>query len=98
MLFRSTNVGGAFFRFLSVEARHALRRYLIASAGLSYANQDSQDGVIDETELRATLGLEYHLNREAMLFSRYAHTSFDAVGAASDYESDEVKVGLRLRR
>ena len=94
----TTNVGGAFFRFLSLEARHALRRYLIASAGLSYANQDSQDGVIDETELRATLGLEYHLNREAMLFSRYAHTSFDAVGAASDYESDEVKIGLRLRR
>ena len=94
----TTNVGGAFYRFLAVEARHSLRRQLIASAGVSYAAQDSQDGVIDEAELRATLGLEYHLNREAMLFSRYAHTNFDAVGTASDYQSDEVKVGMRIRR
>ena len=94
----TTNVGGAFYRFLSVEARHSLRRYVIATAGLSYATQDSQDGVIDENELRATLGLEYYVNREAMLFTRYAHTNFDAVGSASDYQSDEVKVGLRIRR
>ena len=94
----TTNVGGAFYRFLGVEARHSLRTYLIGTAGLSYATQDSQDGVIDESELRATLGLEYFLNREAMLYGRYAHTSFDAAGTNSDYESDEVKFGMRIRR
>jgi hypothetical protein len=94
----TTNVGGSFYRFVSIEARHALRKYLIATAGLSYSTQDSQDGVIDERELRASLGLEYFLSREAVLYTRYAHTSFDAVGADSDYEADEVRFGMRLRR
>ena len=94
----TANVGGAFFHSLAVEARHSLRSYLIGSAGLSYASQDSLDGVIKESELRATLGLEYYLNREAVLFGNYAHTAFDAVGTASDYDADEVKVGMRLRR
>ena len=94
----TANVGGAFFRSLAVEARHSLRSYLIGSAGLSYATQDSLDGIIKESELRATLGLEYYLNREALLFGNYAHTTFDALGTASDYDADEVKVGMRLRR
>ena len=94
----TANVGGAFFHSLAVEARHSLRSYLIGSAGLSFATQDSLDGVIKESELRATLGLEYYLNREAVLFGNYAHTAFDAAGTASDYDADEVKVGMRLRR
>lgn len=94
----TTNVGGSFSRSLGIEARHSFRKYLIASAGLSYATQDSQDGVIDESEIRATLGLEYFLNRETVLFSRYVHTSFDALGTDSDYEADEVRLGVRLRR
>lgn len=94
----TANVGGAFFHSWAVEARHSLRSYLIGSAGLSYATQDSLDGVIKESELRATLGLEYYLNREAVMFGNYAHTAFDAVGTASDYNGDEVKVGMRLRR
>ena len=92
------NVGGAFTRSTGVEVRHALRRYLIATAGLTYTTQDSQDGAIDETELRSTLGLEYFANRETSLFARYAHTSFNAVGTTTDYEGDEIHVGVRLRR
>ena len=92
------NVGGAFTRSTGVEVRHALRRYLIATAGLTYTTQNSQDGGIDETELRSTLGLEYFANRETSLFARYAHTSFNAVGPTTDYEGDEIHVGVRLRR
>lgn len=94
----TANVGGSFNRAGGIEVRHAFRRYLIASAGLTYSTQDSQDGVIDESELRAIAGLEYFVNRETVLFGRYAHTSFDAIGATSDYEADEVRVGVRLRR
>ena len=94
----TTNVGGSKFQSFGLEARHALRRNIIASAGMTYATQDSQDGLIDESEVRSTLGLEYFLNREVALLGRYAHTSFDAIGAASDYTSDEVHVGMRIRR
>ncbi len=94
----TANVGGSFNRAAGFEIRHALRRYLIASAGLTYSTQDSQDGIIDESELRAITGLEYFVNRETVLFGRYAHTSFNAIGATSDYEADEVKLGVRIRR
>ena len=94
----TANAGGSKFQSYGIEARHALRRNIIASAGVTYSTQDSQDGLIDESEVRSTLGLEYFLNREVTLLGRYAHTSFDAIGAASDYTSDEVHVGMRIRR
>lgn len=94
----TSNVGGAWSRSLGVEVRHELQRYLVASAGLTYTTQDSQDGVIDENELRSALGLEYYATPETILFGRYAHTKFNAIGSASDYDNDEVHVGLRWRR
>lgn len=94
----TANVGGAFARQAGVEVRHSLRRYLVASAGLTYTTQDSQDGIIDENELRSMVGLEYYVSADAVLFGRYAHARFDAVGSASDYDSDEVHIGVRLRR
>ena len=81
-----------------MEARHAFLTYLIGSAGVSYATQNSQDGIIDETEIRSTLGIEYYLNRETVLFSKYAHVNLDAVGTESDYASDEVHFGMKLRQ
>ena len=90
--------GGSFARSVGIEARHSLRRYLVASAGLTYSTQNSEDGGIDESEIRTTLGLEYFASRKAILFGRYAHSSFDAVGSGSDYESDEVHLGVRIRR
>lgn len=94
----TANIGGSFFRTLGVEVRHQLRRYLIASAGITYSTQNSEDGVIDESEVRTTLGLEYFLSSDVVLFSEYAHASFNAVGTTTDYESDEIHVGMRLRR
>jgi hypothetical protein len=94
----TANVGGAFSRSTRVEVRHKLRNYLVASAGLTYTTQDSQDGVIDEAELRSTLGLEYYASREAVVFGRYTHTNFNAVGTTSDYDADEIMMGLTLRR
>jgi hypothetical protein len=94
----TANVGGAFTRTVGAEVRHSLRTYLIASAGLTYTTQDSNDGAIDESELRSQLGLEYYANRDAVVFGRYTHTDFDAVGTTSDYSADEVIMGVRLRR
>lgn len=92
------NVGGSFYRYLGVEARHAFLTYLIGSAGISYATQNSHDGVIDEREIRATLGLEYFVNRETVLFTKYVHSDLDAIGTTSDYKADEVQVGMKLRQ
>jgi len=94
----TTDVGGAFSHYAGIEVRHELRSYLIASAGLIYSNQNSQDGVINDNEFRETLGLEYFADRNTVLYARYAHVNFDGVGVPNDYVGDEVHVGVRFRR
>jgi hypothetical protein len=94
----TTDVGGAFSYYASIELRHELQSYLVATAGLIYSNQNSQDGVIKDNELRETLGLEYYANRNWILYGRYAHVNFDGVGIPNDYVGDEFHVGVKWRR
>ncbi|MFX9008093.1 outer membrane beta-barrel protein, partial [Acinetobacter baumannii] len=53
---------------------------------------------LSEDELRATLGVEYFLNRETVLFSRYVHTAFSSTAPDAGYDADEIRIGVRLRR
>lgn len=90
--------GGVFTRSFGLEARHAFRRQLIGTAGITYTMQDYEGVDIDESEWRADLGLEYFLSRDAIIFGRYRHTIFESTSPGADYNSDEIHVGLRLRR
>lgn len=81
-----------------IEARHAFRRHLIGSATIAGTRRDYAGIDIDETEFAFGLGLDYYLRREAVLFSRYEHTIFRSDFAGSNYESDEIRIGLRIRR
>ncbi len=81
-----------------IEARHAFRRHLIGSAAIEGARRSYAGIDIDETEFVLNVGLEYYLRPEAVLFSKYEHTVFRSDFEGSDYESDEWRVGLRLRR
>ena len=83
---------------VGAEARHAIRRDLIATAGLSYTVSDYVGSSLAEDELRATLGIEYFLNRETTLFSKYTHIAFTSSAANADYDADELRVGVRIRR
>ncbi|MEW5965239.1 MAG: outer membrane beta-barrel protein [Pseudomonadota bacterium] len=96
----STTAGtlGAMTREFGLEARHALRRHLVASAGINLLRRDFAGIDIAEREVRTALGLEYFLAREAVLFGRYQHTDFRSDQPASDFVDDEVRVGVRLRR
>lgn len=90
--------GGVVSYRVGLEARHALRRYLIASAGLLYTHYDYHAAPIDESELISFLGAEYYASPELVLFARYQHLDFASNQADSDYDSDEVRVGVRLRK
>lgn len=92
------NSGGAFSHQLGAEARHAFRRNVIGSAGISYTAQDYEGVSLTEKEWRSTLGLEYFLSREVMLLARYQHTAFDSTDKARNYTADEIRVGMRIRQ
>lgn len=94
----SPGVGGVRSQFVGADVRHAFQRNLIGTAGLGYTVSTYAGSTLSEEELRSTLGLEYFLNRETVLFSKYVHTAFGSNAADASYDVDEVRVGLRIRR
>ncbi len=90
--------GGGLTNSLGAEFRHAFRRDIIATAGMRFARADYQGIDFTERELVTMLGLEYVLSREVTLFGRYGHIAFDATDEARNYNADELRVGVRLRR
>jgi hypothetical protein len=94
----TTGSAGALSRQVGLEARHALRRNLIASAAIRYS-LNPYDGVsIDERDLTTELGLEYYVGRDTILHARYQHVNFQSSTPGSDYEADIVRVGVRVRQ
>ena len=83
---------------MGLEARHAFRRYLIATAGLTYTVNDYDAVTIRENQLLSYLGAEYYASPELVLFARYQHLNFDSNEVNRDYEADEFRIGVRLRR
>jgi hypothetical protein len=90
--------GGALSRSAGAEIRHALRRNVIGTAGVRFTQADYQDVGFTERELVTMLGLEYVLSREVTVFGRYRHIEFDSTDDARNYNADELRVGVRLRR
>lgn len=89
--------GGAFSQSAGIELRHAFRRYLIGTAGLRYTTLDYEGVNLKEHDLTSLLGLEYFVNRNVTLFSRYQHTAYDSTDLSRNYNYDEVHVGVRVR-
>ncbi len=81
-----------------VEIRHEFRKYLVGTAGLTYTAREYDGVTLAEDETRAALGAEYFVNPEVILFGRYQHVDFNSNQIASDYQSDEVRIGARVRR
>jgi hypothetical protein len=93
-----SGAGGALTTSVGAEVRHAFRRHIIGSAGVRYSHADYQGVDFTERELATMLGLEYILSRDVTLFGRYRHIEFDSTDAARNYNADEVRLGVRLRR
>jgi hypothetical protein len=89
---------GVISRSIGLEARHSLRRYLVATAGITYTDQDYDDVPIQESILSTALGLEYYVNREWTLFGLWTHTDFDSNQPGGSWIADDVRLGARWRQ
>ena len=90
--------GGALSQTAGIEVRHAFRRHLIGTAGVSLTKQDYEGITLHERAITGLAGLEYFVNREVTLFGRYQHVDFESTDVSRNYNSDEVRVGVRVRR
>lgn len=94
----TADASGVVTQSVGVEARHAFRRYFIGTAGITFANNDYAGIDLTEDEIRLNLEAEYYASRELVLFSRYQHVDFNSSEPDADWQSDEFRVGLRMRR
>jgi hypothetical protein len=94
----TTGSSGVASHQVGAEVRHAFRKYLIGTAGMSYTTLDYEGIALEESDLRTTIGAEYFVNREIILFGRYQHIAFESNQAQSDYHIDEFRLGVRVRR
>jgi len=94
----TTGSAGVIARTVGVEARHAFRRHIVATAGLTYLDQNYDNVDIEESQLTAALGLEYFVNREWILFGRYEYFDFRSNQTGGDWTANDVRLGLRWRQ
>lgn len=90
--------GGVLYHQIGLEIRHAFRPYFLGTAGISYSMNDFATVNIDENQVDLTGGLEYFANRDIILFTKYKHSDFVSSEPDADWNSDEFRVGLRLRK
>ena len=94
----TTGSGGVLSRTAGIEARHAFRRYVVATAGLSYTDFDYDNIELSESELRTSLLLEYFVNRDWTLFGQWDHTNFDSNQPNGSWSADDLRIGARWRQ
>lgn len=94
----TANSGGVFERSAALELRHTFRHHLIGSATVGVTRRDFAGIEAKETDVNFGLGVEYFANPNIVLFGTYGHTISFSDFANSDYEVDDVRVGVRLRR
>lgn len=95
---RLSGSGGSRDYQAGAELRHAFRLNVIGTAGISYNMRDFDSSSLEEKTWLLTGGVEYFMNRNVSLFSRYQHERFDTNSDNGDYRDNTVNVGLRLRR
>ncbi len=89
--------GGVFERLYGAELRHNFSTRLVGSLGLGYFTRDFVGADTFENQFTGAMGLEYFLNRNAVLFGRYQHTAFNTTSFDGNWTGEEVQLGVRLR-
>ncbi|MCB1510531.1 MAG: outer membrane beta-barrel protein [Hyphomicrobiaceae bacterium] len=89
--------GAASYR-AGLEIQHSLRRSLMLTAGIGRVVQKYEGISLVESEWNTTAGFDYFINRNVTLFGRYRHVAFTSDVEARNYNSDEVRIGVRWRR
>ncbi len=94
----TAGTGGVLERRFELGLRHAFRPYLVGEAAVAITDRGFAGIGIDEREVAWNLGVEYYLRREAVLFGTFERTVFRSDFDDQDFENDEFRLGLRLRR
>lgn len=99
--FEATTLAGAtgsVVRTVAVSVDHALRRDLVASAGVSLSDKRYVGANLREDDLVFSSGLTYKVDRNIQTFVKGSLERFTSSSSASNYDAATVMVGVRLQR
>ncbi|MBN8957673.1 MAG: outer membrane beta-barrel protein [Rhizobiales bacterium] len=91
-------VSGVFRRDYALQVDHAFRRWLIATARLSYGTDDYEGSIRRDERYAATVALTYKLNRDVQLKGEYRREWLHSSEPGNDYTANIAMIGLRLQR
>lgn len=89
---------GAIERSLNLNLAHALTYNLTGEIGVSYVNSTFEGSSLEEDTFEIAAGLDYLLNRNAVLRARYEYENFDTTTPGSDYGVQTFSVGVKLQQ
>lgn len=92
------NSSAGLTRTAGISVRHAFRRNLIGTAGVSHNRVNYKGAGVTEDTTTGRLSLDYSLNRQVVLFGNYAHVAFRSNQPGSAYQTDDFRIGVRLRK
>ena len=98
----TTNSSGYLSTAYSLSAEHELRRNILLGANVVYANNDYQGAAAgvaerDDDVTGAGAEIRYLLNDRASINLKYNYQDRDSNIAGSDYSSNAIMVGLKLK-
>ncbi|MGE0749993.1 MAG: outer membrane beta-barrel protein [Variibacter sp.] len=91
-------VSGVFRRDYALQADHAFRRWLIATARVSYGTDDYEGSARHDERYATSLAVTYKLNRELQAKAEVRREWLHSTAPGNDYTANIALVGLRLQR
>jgi hypothetical protein len=82
----------------SVELAYAWRRNVTIKGKVAFKDERFQGIDLENRTYDASLGWVWKLNRTLQVTAEYVHEWLDSSDASANYESDTVKVGLKVQR
>ncbi|HUU66600.1 MAG TPA: outer membrane beta-barrel protein [Methyloceanibacter sp.] len=88
---------GAIDRFYELSLQHAFWRYLVVGGFVSYEIADYAASPQVDERIKEGASAEYYFNPALSVYARYEHTDFFSTDRLSDFDQNEVRIGMRIR-
>jgi hypothetical protein len=88
---------GAIDRFYELSLQHAFWRYLVVRGFGSYEIADYAGSTLVDERLKGGASAEYYFNPTLSVYARYEYTDFFSTDRLSDFDQNEVRIGMRIR-
>ncbi|MGK2923441.1 MAG: outer membrane beta-barrel protein [Methyloceanibacter sp.] len=89
---------GAIDRFYELSIQHAFWRFLVVGGYVSYEIADYAASTLVDERVKEGVTAEYFFNPNFSIYARYEHTDFFSTNEASDFNDNEVRIGMRIRK